>query len=103
MTFDDFKAKVVPKVLTELSAQTPEPETEKKSSIRKATVEIDGLVFEGLEQNTKKGSRFARLALKGHSVAWIIRKLDNQWYLVVDGKLVTKDQVTEDGELKAAV
>ena len=100
MDFNQFKDNVVPKILAELGGVEPDPATDTKSSMRKASITIDGMTFSVLDQNTKKDSRFAKLAKNGHSVAWIIREMDNQWFLIVDGKLTPKANVTDDGQLK---
>jgi len=102
MDFNQFKEQVVAKVLAELGNAEPSQETETKSAMRRASITIDGVTFDAMDQNQKKDSKFARLAKNGHSVAWIIRTLDNQWFLTVDGMLTTKDRVTEDGQLKEA-
>jgi hypothetical protein len=66
--------------------------------VRQGRFEHDNKTYVALEQNRKKGTRFAKLALRGHEVFWII-DADNQWQLVVDGSTRKKEEVSKEGEL----
>lgn len=108
MTVDQLKNDVIPAAVEALNLATPGKESEIKSPIRKASLEVCGESFTILEQNTKKLdpqtgelSKFAKLAKAGHHVFWLIREEVLDWFLIVDGKPTKKDRVTSDGQLLA--
>jgi hypothetical protein len=66
--------------------------------VRQGRFEHENQTYVALEQNKRKGTRFAKLALRGHEVFWII-DAENQWQLVVDGMPRKKEDVSKEGEL----
>lgn len=98
MTGSKFEKEVLPQVLELVKESEPSAETERSSPIINKEAKIANEKFQILTQNTKKDSKFARCALKGHQVVWAIDEM-GYWRLIVDGKLVEKSQVGPDGTL----
>jgi hypothetical protein len=106
MNTEDLKTKVIPAAMQALSITEVCPETEKTSPIRVAKFEVIGEEFTIREQNTKKKgrdgkpSKFAKLAINGYSVSWIIREKTNDWFLLVNGEHTAKDIVSDEGSMR---
>lgn len=104
MNEEDLKNRVIPAALQALSITEPKAETEKASSIRVAQFEILGEQFTVREQNKKKIgpgghlSKFAKMAVNGYSVSWIVREKTNDWFLLVNGELTQKTNVNNEGQ-----
>lgn len=84
------------------------PDVEKSTTgVRRASFEFEGVRLTVLEQNPNKTSRsqkpskFALLKQAGHDVCWLVNDDDAIWYLIVDGVLRRKADVTDQGELVA--
>ena len=73
-------------------------EDERRSEVRRAEFSFKDEQYTALTQNTKKGSKFAKCALLGHEVVWIINQ-DGVWYLSVDGKFMDKRGVDNEGNV----
>ena len=101
---ETFKAEIVPLAIQKLSkGEQMEEIPGQRSALKKATFEYNGDSYDVIEQNKLKKSRFAVLANNGHEVVRIIRKSDGDWFLIVDGKWVNKQMVTEAGVPKEAI
>lgn len=80
-------------------------ETDSRSKLRTGDFIWGGEEFSVLEQNTKKldkhgePSKFAKLALAGNEVYWLVRTRVDDWFLVVNGVPTLKDKVTSEGTL----
>lgn len=98
MTQARFIEEVLPKVNDVLATATPSQETEKRSAIVNLEISAAGERFQVITQNTKKDSKYARCALKGHKVVWVINQLA-EWTLVIDGVVRAKSSVQDDGTL----
>lgn len=106
MNVQELKQEVIPAALAALGGTERSAESDSKSPIRSAEFSWHGETFRAIDQNLKKldartnePTRFAKLALNGHEVLWIVREHLGQWYLVVDGKPVKRNYVTNDGQL----
>ena len=105
MNLKELQDIVIPAAKQALDTVEPKPESEKTSAIRVAEFEVMGEEFSIREQNMKKTvkngqpSKFAKLAINGHQVSWLIRKKTDDWFLIVDGEHTAKEAVTDSGEL----
>ena len=102
MDVNKFRNEIVTDLVEQLRHKAEVlPETEKRSTIKRVVVESHGETFTVMEQNTKKPSKFAKLAKNGHEVVWIVREENGQWHLIVDGVWCNREKVTEEGEVQA--
>ena len=105
MNINELHEQVIPAALEAIKVAPVEGETDTKSPIRVAVFESLGERFTIREQNTKKSdksgmlTKYAKLALSGHTVSWIVREKTNDWFLVVDGEHTAKEAVTPNGGL----
>lgn len=101
---EEFKEKVIDNVLASIDSADAEvmEATDLRSEVRKAKISAMNDSFTLLSQNTMKNSKFAKLAVNGHRVIWVIRDSDGEWFLSVDGKWTSKNKVTSNGELEEA-
>jgi len=106
MNVQELKQEVIPAAIGALASSVCGEETDSKSKIRSAEFSWHSETFRALDQNLKKLdtktnelTRFAKLGLNGHEVFWIVREHLGQWYLVVDGKPVKRNYVTNEGQL----
>ena len=108
MNLEELKGEVAPLANAVYDSADSGEETPAKSAIKDATFQWQGISFRVLGQNLRKidkrtnqPSRFAKLAINGHNVFWLIREDVNEWYLMVDGKPTVKSGVTNEGTLVA--
>lgn len=101
---EEFKEQVIDQVSDAITSEDAEvmEANDLRSEVRKAKISAMNDSFTLLSQNTMKNSKFARLAINGHEVIWVIRDSDGEWFLSVDGKWADKSKITNDGELEEA-
>jgi len=98
MDLNTFSNEICPLAMEALKTGQTVPESEKSSEVMNAEFTYRTESYSVITQNTKKTSKFSKLAQKGHKVAWVINSI-GMWYLMVNGKIILKDMVTQDGDL----